>query len=68
MKGDILVADYTFMSEGVQSVRQVAFRQQGNSFIEGYGEIVTDNKRSLFKNINGLNFKNSIKLVENPCE
>src|SRR5690242_109722 len=25
MQGDILVADYTFMSEGVTSIRQVAF-------------------------------------------
>src|SRR6478672_8041722 len=33
MKGDMLVADYKFMSEGVESYRQVAFKKQGDSFV-----------------------------------
>ena len=37
MRGDILLADYTFMSEGIQSTREVAFKKEGNSFVEGYG-------------------------------
>lgn len=59
MYGDILVADYTFMSEGLQSTRQVAFKQEGNSLVEGYGD---------FKNLDSLNFNTSMKLVEVPCE
>ena len=68
MKGDILIADYTFMSEGILSVRQVVLKQEGNGFIEGYGKIVTGNKRSFYKNIDSLYFNNVIKLIENPCE
>ena len=59
MRGDILVADYTFMSEGIQSTRQVAFKKEGNSFVEGYGD---------FKNLDSLNFNTSMKLVEIACQ
>ena len=59
MCGDILVADYTFMSEGIQSTRQVAFKKEGNSFVEGYGD---------FKNLDSLNFNTLMKLVEVACE
>ena len=59
MRGDLLVADYTFMSEGIQSTRQVAFKKEGNSFVEGYGD---------FKNLDSLNFNTSMKLVEVECQ
>ena len=39
LKGDTLLADYTFMSEGTQSVRQVVFLIKGETAIEGYGDI-----------------------------
>jgi hypothetical protein len=35
MKGDTLFADYTFMAEGMESVRQVFFIQKGNDLVEG---------------------------------
>ncbi|MBK6634882.1 MAG: hypothetical protein IPH68_02200 [Chitinophagaceae bacterium] len=59
MSGNILVADYTFMSEGIQSIRQVAFKMEGNSFVEGYGD---------FKNIDSLDFNTSVKLAEVLCQ
>lgn len=59
MRGDILLADYTFMSEGIESTRQVAFKKEGSSFVEGYGD---------FKNIDSLDFNNSMKLVEVACQ
>ena len=58
MSGNVLVADYTFMSEGIQSIRQVVFKKQGNSFVEGYGNL---------KNIDSLNFNTSMKLAEVAC-
>ena len=59
MNGNILIADYTFMSEGTQSIRQVAFKKEGNSFVEGYGD---------FKNSDSLNFNTSMKLAEFDCQ
>ncbi|MDN3593867.1 hypothetical protein [Zunongwangia endophytica] len=35
MKGDTLFAEYSFMSEGKNSVRPIVFLQKGNQLIEG---------------------------------
>jgi hypothetical protein len=67
MRGDVLVADYTFNSEGTKSIRQVAFKKVGNTFVEGYGESVDENGVMKFKDITSLNFGSSIVLQEIPC-
>jgi hypothetical protein len=36
MHGDTLIADYTFMSEGMESVRKVAFLKTGANLLEGH--------------------------------
>src|SRR6478672_6051619 len=68
MKGDLLIADYSFNSEGVTSVRQVAFKKTGNTFIEGYGESVEENGKMNFKNADSLDFSHSFRLVAYVCE
>ena len=67
MHGDMLVADYNFMSEGVQSVRQVVFRKEGNGFIEGYGDIEQKENKTIFRNIDSLTYNGTIKLIEIDC-
>lgn len=68
MRGDILVASYTFQSEGAQSVREVAFKKRDNTFTEGYGESVEQNGETKFKDINALNFGSSIVLQQQSCQ
>jgi hypothetical protein len=68
MKGNLFVADYTFQSEGMQSERQVAFKLDGNSFVEGYGDIEMQNGKARFKNIDALQFNNAMKLIEADCQ
>ena len=68
MRGDILVADYTFNSEGTKSVRQVAFKKVGTTYVEGYGEAVDENGVMKFKDITSLNFGSSIVLQETACK
>lgn len=67
MKGDLLIADYTFMSEGVESERQVAFKKVDNSFIEGYGEVVTSGDKVSFSNIDSLEFNTRFLLSKIDC-
>ncbi|MBB4803183.1 hypothetical protein HNP37_003258 [Flavobacterium nitrogenifigens] len=66
MKGDTLIADYTFMSEGVSSVREVAFLQKDGAFIEGYGDVVEANGKFSFKDKKTLKFdaKNTLSKVD----
>ena len=56
MNGDTLIANYTFQSEGTESIRQVAFLMKDKQLIEGYGESVTEGTISKFKNVNTLSF------------
>ncbi len=68
MKGDTLVADYTFSSEGVSSVREVVFLQKDGTFIEGYGDVVTSNDKVMFKDKSKLKFDQKNTLVKVDCK
>jgi hypothetical protein len=68
MKNDLLLADYTFKSEGTHSVRPVAFKKVGNTYVEGYGESIEENGVTKFKNVDSLDFSSSIKLHETQCQ
>ena len=68
MKGGLLIADYSFLSEGVKSVRQIAFKKKGNTFIEGYGESEEKNGKIIFKNADALDFTHSMVLTAYDCE
>ena len=68
-KGDTLIANYTFMSEGVSSVRQVAFLKKGNIYVEGYGDVVIDNNGKVtFKDTKQLKFDGKTVLSKVDCK
>lgn len=69
IKGDTLYADYTFTSEGVSSVRQVAFLKKGNTYVEGFGDVIDDNKGKVtFKDKKQLKFDGNIVLSKVDCQ
>ncbi|UIR57313.1 hypothetical protein LZQ00_05725 [Sphingobacterium sp. SRCM116780] len=65
LKDSILIADYTFQSEGTTSVRQVAFKVEGDTLIEGYG--VFDPTGTTFKNVNNIDFTSKMPLIKTDC-
>lgn len=67
MKGDTLIADYTFLSEGKSSVRQVAFIIKNNTATEGYGNMEEKAGKMVFKNIQNLTFAKGLKLSKIEC-
>ena len=58
-KDSLLVADYTFQSEGMKSVREVVFKITDLALVEGFGAIYTSGDTVRFKNKDGLQFENS---------
>ena len=64
--GDTIIADYTFDSEGVSSVREVAFLQKDGTYIEGYGDVVEANGKVSFKDRKKLKFdvKNTLAKID----
>ena len=67
MKGDTLVADYKFMSEGIQSVRQVIFLVKDSIAREGYGNMEEKDGKMVFKNVKDVVFGNGIILKREEC-
>ncbi|TKK71790.1 hypothetical protein FC093_01870 [Ilyomonas limi] len=67
IKGDTLIADYTFSSEGMVSVRQVAFLKQQEGLREGFGELKQKNNQWVFANPRALQFTGFV-LTPAACE
>jgi hypothetical protein len=65
LKEGILIADYTFLSEGKESIRQVAFKVEGDKLIEGYGEL--NNEGTTFKDISNIQFTSTMPLTKTEC-
>lgn len=67
MLGDTLIAEYTFASEGVSSVREVVFLKREGTLIEGYGDVTEGNGKVTFKNRSKLNFNPEETLIKVDC-
>ena len=67
MNSDTLIADYTFMSEGIESIKQVAFLFEGTKVMPGYGNMVENNGEIVFQNPSSLSFDRAFVLVEGDC-
>jgi len=68
MHGDTLLADYTFNSEGTESVRQVAFIKRGDDLLEGFGDVEQRDGKMVFKNTGKLTFGQSIVFKKVDCQ
>jgi hypothetical protein len=67
MRGDTLLADYTFMSEGKSSVREVIFLKKGNMFVEGFGDVEEKNGKMVFKNTGTVKFNETMSMQGTDC-
>lgn len=66
MKGDTLVADYTFMSEGVQSSREIIFLKRGAVFLLGAGEEEDRGNGEVIQHAQSIRFDTGISLESIP--
>jgi len=67
LRGDTLIADYTFSSEGRRSVREVVFISRDNLLLEGYGDVEERDGKMAYKNRATLNFDNKMPMKAVPC-
>ena len=67
MHGDTIRANYTFMSEGKESVREVVFLKIDTLLVEGYGDVREEGGKMVFENIKAIKF-NGLKLIKVPCK
>ncbi len=67
LRGDTLIAEYTFNSEGKESVRQVAFLKKGDQLVEGFGDVEEKNGKMMFKDTSKLTFGESMVFNKVDC-
>jgi len=68
VKGDTIIADYAFNSEGMQSIRQVVWLRKDGKLLEGFGEQEQVGNKTRFKNIAQLKFADSIEFSAVDCK
>ncbi len=66
-RGDTLFADYTFTSEGIETVREVAFVRSGDKLKEGYGDVEDKDGKIVFRDRGFLIFPGKVTLVKGEC-
>jgi hypothetical protein len=67
LHNDTILADYTFMSEGTQSVREITFLRRDSSLTEGYAAMEEANGKMQFKS--GVTPQyNGLKLMLTNCK
>lgn len=67
LKGDILILNYNFSSEGMQSVMQLYLKYKEGSLINGTGEMNTKHDTAYFVNPAEINYSDS-GLKKIACE
>ena len=65
LKDSVLIGNYSFMSEGMVSSREVAFLVKENQLIEGFGEL--DETGTGFKDKDNISFSSSMPLTKTEC-
>jgi len=68
ISGDTLIADYTFLSEGLISVREVGFLLGEDQVMEGYGDVEEKDGKMVFWHKDSLDFSNGLVMPEVPCD
>ncbi len=67
IKGDTLLAEYTFNSEGRSSIREVIFLKKGESYVEGFGPVTEKEGKMTFQDHKNITFINGITLTKTSC-
>ena len=68
LEDSLLIAEYTFLSEGDTSTRQVVFKRFKEGWKEGYGEINEVDGVVVYKNIDSLDYSHEVNLMSIPCD
>jgi len=66
MNDSVLLGKYTFISEGKESTREMAFLVEDAQLIEGFGEL--DSTGTAFKDVAVLSFSSSMPLSKTECD
>ena len=67
IRDGFIYADYTFQSEGVTSVREVAFKIEGDSLVPGFGDIKEVDRKVVFTDKASLQYQHESPFLKITC-
>lgn len=68
LQDSLLVADYTYESEGLTSVREVVFKLKGDTLLQGFGETSEQNGKMILYQKNKLQFDTNLPFIKTNCQ
>jgi len=68
IKGDTILAEYTYDSEGMRSTREIVFLKRDGKLYEGFGDVEEKSGKTVFKNRAKLKFEDAIILSLTECK
>lgn len=66
--GTVLLGDYSFNSEGMTSLAQVAFKKTLDGFVRGFGDTQTVGNKEMLIDTTNLSYENSPTFVKTACQ
>lgn len=67
MKGDTIIAEYIFNSEGMSSIREIVLLRKDGKLYEGYGDVEEKRGKMVFKDRSKLKFGDAIVFSKTDC-
>lgn len=68
VRDSLLMADYTFESEGLTSVREVVFKLKGDTLLQGVGQLTEQNGKIIFTHKDQLQYDKMVPFVKMDCQ
>ncbi|HEY1041390.1 MAG TPA: hypothetical protein VGE63_01555 [Candidatus Paceibacterota bacterium] len=67
-QNDVLLGVYSFSSEGMDSVMQVAFKKTPEGFVRGFGDVTTEGNTVKFNDVNALEWDTKAVFKAEACQ
>lgn len=67
LRDSLILADYTFQSEGMTSVREVIFKIKDSTLVQAFGELVPGKEKVSFRNRNTLQYLEKTPFLKISC-
>jgi len=68
VQDSLLIAEYTFESEGLISVREVVFKLKGDTLLQGFGDLTEQDGKIIFKQRDQLQYNGTFPFIRVNCQ
>ena len=67
LRGDKIIADYTFQSEGLTTVLEVIFQLQDKTLVQGFGDLQEKGGKLVFADPDNLQYQSGNPFIKTDC-